>query len=98
MIRFDLPGTSREDVFHAMHMHHTFYVKDPLPWHRLDAKAFAKLDAPVSQILVHEIVDRGADCVLVFVYRQGDARLIASHLTKVLSERMRGPYKIEEAH
>lgn len=97
LIRFDLPGTSREDIFRAFHVHHTHYVKDPLPWHRLDARSFALLEAPVSNALVHEIAERSADCILVFVYRHDEARSIASHLNRVLSERLEGPWHIEEA-
>lgn len=97
LIRFDLPGTSREDVFRTLHAHHTHYVKDPLPWHKLDARALAKLRGPVSNALVHEIAERGADCILVFVYRHDEARSIASHLSKVLAERMEGPWRVEEA-
>ena len=97
LIRFDLPGTSREDVFRALSIHHTHYVKDPLPWHRLDARALGLLEYPVSNTLVHEITERDADCVLVFVYKHDEARSIASHLTKVLSQRIEGPWHIEEA-
>lgn len=97
LIRFDLPGTSREDVFRTLHTYHTYYVKDPLPWHRLDARALALLDGPVSNTLVHEIAERSAACVFVLVYKHDDARSIASHLNKVLSERMDGPWHIEEA-
>lgn len=97
LIRFDLPGTSRDDVFRALSVHRTYYVKDSLPWHRLDARALATLEAPVSNVLVHEIADRGADCIFVFVYRHEEARSIASHLTKVLAPRMDGPWRIEEA-
>jgi len=97
LIRFDLPGTSREDVFRTLHAHRTHYVKDPLPWHRLDARALAMLDGPVSNALVHEIAERDAHCILVFVYKPDEARSIASHLTKVLGARMEGPWRIEEA-
>lgn len=97
MIRFDLPGSSREDVFRTLQAASTHYVKDPLPWHRLDAHAWAALEGPLSNTLVHEIAERDAHCVLVLVYRHAEARAIASHLTKVLSERMQGPWHIEEA-
>ncbi|MGF7054761.1 hypothetical protein GGC47_003965 [Bosea sp. OAE752] len=97
LIRFDLPGTSREDVFRILNVNRTYYVKDSLPWHRLDARALATLDAPVSNVLLHEIADRRADCIFVFVYRHEEARSIASHLTKVLGPRMEGPWRIEEA-
>lgn len=97
LIRFDLPGTSREDVFRTLQVHHTYYVKDPLPWHRLDARALAMLDGPVSNKLVHEIAEQRAACIFVLVYKHDEARSIASHLTKVLSERMVGPWHIEEA-
>lgn len=97
LIRFDLPGTSRDDVFRALSVHRTYYVKDSLPWHRLDARALATSDTPVSSVLVHEIADRGADCIFVLVYRHEEARSIASHLTRVLTQRMDGPWRIEEA-
>jgi hypothetical protein len=97
LIRFDLPGTSREDVFKVLQNQNTYYVKDPLPWHQLDARSLSTMDAPVSNLLVHEIVDRGANCIFVLVYRQAEAISIASHLTKVLSARLSCPWHIEEA-
>lgn len=98
MIRFDLPGTSRDDVFRTMRLYNTFYVSDPLPWHRLDAKAFAMLQGPISSVLFHEIVERKSECVLVFVFRHDESRLIVAHLNKILSEQMRVPYSIVEAY
>lgn len=97
MIRFEIPGTSREDVFRTLRIHQTHYVPDPLPWHRLDARAWALLEAPISSKLVHEIAERSPACVFVFVQKHDEVRSIAAHLTKVLSERMRGPWHIEEA-
>lgn len=96
LIRFDLPGTSREDIFRAMSAQKTHYVKDPLPWHDLDARAWATLDAPVSNALVHEISERKAECVFVLVYRHAEAQSIAVHLNRVLSQRLRTPWRVEE--
>ena len=97
LIRFDLPGMSRHDVLRTLHANHAHYVKDPLPWHRLDARAFATLEGPISNTLIHEIVERHADCVMILVHRSDDSRAIASHLHKVLSQRMSSPWHVEEA-
>lgn len=97
LVRFDLPGTSREDVFHFLRTHRTHYVKDPLPWHRLAARDLIAHTGPISQLMMHEITERGAECILVFVYRREDARSLASHLNRVMAERITGPWHIEEA-
>lgn len=97
LIRFDLPGTSREDIFRAMSAQKTHYVKDPLPWHQLDARTWGTFEAPVSNALLHEISERQAACVFVLVYRAADAHSIAVHLNWVLSTRLKTPWRIEEA-
>lgn len=97
LIRFDLPGTSRDDIFRAMSAQKTHYVKDPLPWHELDARAWATMEGPASNALVHEISERQAECVFVLVHRDADAHSIAVHLNRVLSQRLKTPWRVEEA-
>lgn len=97
LIRFDLPGTSREDIFQCFTIIHTHYARDPLPWHKLEARDLALKAAPVSQVLMHEVTERSAKCVMVFVYRREESKLLAPHLTRVMGERIPGPWRIEEA-
>jgi hypothetical protein len=97
LIRFDLPGTNRKDVFNTFRSLHARYVKDPLPWHQLAVKDLIGSDYPISMSLLHEVAERDANCVMIFVPRQDDRRHVAAHLRRIVPQRLSMPFRIEEA-
>lgn len=97
MIRFDLPGTNRGDIFKTFRYFNAHYVKDPLPWHSLTTRDFGASDNPVSTRLIHEVVERSLSRVMIFVTRPADCRSIAAHLRRIMPERLSVPFHIEEA-
>jgi hypothetical protein len=97
LIRFDFPGTSREHVFSAFRSIRARYVKDPLPWHQLAVKDLIGSDFPVSMSLMHEVAERQAHCVMVFVPHEDNCRHMAAHLRRTVPQRLLTPFHIEEA-
>jgi hypothetical protein len=73
-------------------------VKDPLPWHELEIRDFIGREYPISQILMHEVVEREADCVMVFVPELENARSISSHINRIMAIRADYPWTIEQVN
>jgi hypothetical protein len=96
LIRFDLPGTSREDIFRTFLSQRTHYIRDSLPWSHLDEIQILKSKSPLSNVLMHEIVKKGANCVLVFVYKRKEVYPIARHLNNIISSKVKTPWRIKE--
>ncbi len=96
MIRFDLPGTNRGDIFKTFNYFNAHYVRDPLPWHSLTARDFGASDDPVSTRLIHEVVERSLSRVMIFVTRPVECRSIAAHLRRIMPNRLSVPFHIEE--
>lgn len=96
LIRFDLPGTSRTEIFYYLSSVHTLYVKASLPWHQLQPRDFILDDTPLSQRLNHEIVEREESPILLLASKKDEARYLTAYLHRVLSSRAKRPWKIEQ--
>ena len=79
LIRFDLPGTSRTEIFHHLKNAHTLYVKASLPWHELQPRDFITDGTPLSQRLNHEVVERKDSPVLLFASKKDEARYLTAY-------------------
>lgn len=97
LIRFDLPGTSRSEIFSQFAMLHTLYVKASLPWHTLTPRDFMLETIPLSQRLSHEVVERDDTPVLLLASRKVEVRYLTTFLSRALSAQARSPWKIVEA-
>ena len=98
VIRFDLPGTSREQVLSYLRAINTLYVRDPIPWHNLQRRDFISGDRVISQRLEHETVERKQSPVLLFVPKDEHVRLLTAYLNRVFSKRGEGPWEISAVH
>lgn len=94
VIRFDLPGTSREQVLGYFRAANTLYVRDPLPWHTLQRKDFVAGERVLSQRLEHETVEQKQSPVMLFVPKVEHIGFLASYLNRVFSNRGDGQWKI----
>lgn len=98
VIRFDLPGTSREQVLSYFRAANTLYVRDPLPWHALQRKDFIAGNRVISQRLEHETVERKHSPVMLFVPKDEHAGFLAAYLNRVFSTRGGEPWEILTPH
>jgi hypothetical protein len=98
VIRFDLPGTSREQVLSYFRATRTLYVREPIPWHNLQRKDFIAGDRVISQRLEHETVERNQSPVMIFVPKDEQVGLLTAYLNRVLSKRKEGLWAISAAH
>lgn len=98
VIRFDLPGTSREQVLSYFRATNTIYVRDPIPWHDLQRRDFMSGNRIISQRLEHETVERKQSPVMLFVPKHEHVKFLTSYLNRVFSMRGEGPWEILSAH
>jgi len=95
LIRFDFPGTNRKQIFNYFHACRTHYVRDPLSWGEIDARSMRDIRGAISQVLLHEVIERDVPSVMILVPKSEDARLIASHLNVLLTQRSPTPWILE---
>ncbi|WP_339853682.1 hypothetical protein [Roseovarius nubinhibens] len=98
VIRFDLPGTSREQVLSYFRATHTLYLRDPIPWHNLKRRDFIAGNMVISQRLEHETVERKQSPVLLLVPKDEHVSLLTAYLNRVFSKRREGPWEISALH
>ena len=94
VIRFDLPGTSREHILNYFRATNTLYVRDPIPWHNMKRRDFISGDRVISQRLEHEAVERKQSPVMLFVPKDEHVNLLTAYLNRVFSQRSEGPWVI----
>lgn len=94
VIRFDLPGTSREQVLSYFRATSTLYVREPLPWHILQRRDFVSGGKTISQRLEHETVERKQSPVMLFVPKDEHVRFLTAYLNRVCSNRAEGRWEI----
>lgn len=94
VIRFDLPGTSREQVLSYFRATNTLYVRDPLPWHALQRRDFIAGEKVISQRLEHETVERKQSPVMLFVPKEEHVGFLTAYLNRVFSSRGDGHWEI----
>ena len=94
LIRFDLPGTSREQILNYFRATKTLYVRDPIPWHNMKRRDFISGDRVISQRLEHETIERKQSPVMLFVPKDEHVNLLAAYLNRVFSERSECPWTI----
>lgn len=98
VIRFDLPGTSREQVLSYFRATSTIYVREPLPWHILQRRDFISGDTIISQRLEHETVERKQSPVMLFVPKDEHVSYLTAYLNRVFSHRGKGRWEISAVH
>jgi len=98
VIRFDLPGTSREQVLSYFRATNTLYVRDPVPWHALQRRDFIAGEKVISQRLEHETVERRQSPVMLFVPKEEHVRFLTAYLNRVFSNRGDGYWEITAVH
>lgn len=95
LIRFDLPGTSRAEIFSCFSRVHALYVNDSLPWHELQPRDFMTDGNSLSHRLSHEVIERDNSPIMLLASKVEDARLLASYLHRITSSSMKGAWVIE---
>ena len=98
VMRFDLPGTSREQVLSHFRAISTLYVREPLPWHELQRRDFISGNRTLSQRLEHETVERKQSPIMLFVPKDEHISLVSAYLNRVFSTRGQGRWQISTVH
>ena len=96
-VRFDMPGTNRNQVFSKFKSHNTFYTQANLPWHQLTPADFMLGESEISQRLAHEILERQEANIMLLVPNQQFATYLRTYLNRKLSELFSDNWRIEEA-
>lgn len=97
LIRFDLPGTNRSEIFHRMKLVRTHYVKASLPWHQLSARDFMLGNKQLSDQLDYEIMGGEESPLLLLASKDDDVRNLTSYLNRLLSSHSTSYWQIEFA-
>ena len=97
VIRFDLPGTSRTQVFKRFHSLQTLYIKDSLPWHDMERRDFIAGDVSISHRLRHEVVERDQTPILIFVPKIEHVRYLGSYLNRILAPQSKKTWEVVSA-
>jgi hypothetical protein len=95
LIRFDLPGTSRQDIFNRLNATKTEYIREPLPWHQLGPKNFISDDTQLSHGLYHELIERNDTPVMFLTSKQNDAIYLFTYINRMLATKISYSWKIE---
>lgn len=95
-IRFDLPGTSRAQIFARFTEVQAFYATASIPWHELKASDFMIDRGSLSHRLHHEILERTEHQIMILLPAPNHARYLRSYLNRKLSERAEQDWEIKE--
>lgn len=95
-VRFDLPGTNRDQVFMRFNEAKTFYTQAGLPWHELKPADFMADRTSLSHRLHHEILERAEAVILLLLPSPEHSKYLRSYLNRKLSEKAGHPWRIEE--
>lgn len=97
LIRFDLPGTNRDEVFYNLSHLRSLYVNASVPWHQLRRQDLISNDTSISQRLDHEVVERQDSPLVLLTAKKSELFEIAAYLNRSLSTRSNRAWKIEQA-
>lgn len=86
LVRFDLPGSSRDRIFQCFKASNTLYSTDEISWHQLRARDFLVSDTFVSQRLAYEIFEERIAPIMVMVQKSEHANWLHSHLNRYLAK------------
>jgi hypothetical protein len=95
-IRFDLPGTNRLAIFRLFSKVQTFYTIASLPWHQLEARRLMTENWDLSERLTHEVLERRQSPVMLLVPLTEHAIMLRSYLNRVLNERAKISWCMEQ--
>jgi hypothetical protein len=97
LIRFDLPGASRAEIFNHLKLVNTLYVKDSMQWNRLKAHDLMLSESTLSHRLNHEVVERDDSPILLLASKKDEARYLGAYLNRILSMRAKRPWRVDQA-
>lgn len=84
VLRFDLPGLSREFFFHRLSAHGVHYARAPIAWHQISAYGITT-DTKLPIRLHHEAVERWGGNLILLVSRAEHAMHMHAMLNMALS-------------
>ena len=85
LLRFDLPGTSRNEIFHTLQESKSSYVKATIALHELSYRHFMSGDAAMPDSFLREVTERDNTRIIVMVSKIDDCKSIATYLNIALS-------------
>lgn len=95
VLRFDLPGMSRESFFHRLSARGVHYARAPIAWNDICSYGItARIDLPVR--LYHEAVERWGGNLVLLVSRHEHAAHTHAMLNLALSSHRTQGWSIEQ--
>ena len=94
LLRFDMPGISREGFFDQLRMSCARYVRIPVPWHELGAREFMAGDVSISPELTSALVARKGSKVVLLVSTEQEAVQLSVYINALLSRESSESWKV----
>jgi hypothetical protein len=95
LVRFNLPGMSRESIFKKLSKLSSIYIREPIRWSvtsRSDVMA-GNYEIPVR--IAYELIAMQFGCALVITEKPTESRILATALSRFLSEERDTDWVIE---
>ncbi|WP_454279021.1 hypothetical protein [Sphingomonas sp. Marseille-Q8236] len=94
VLRFNLPGLSRDVFFHMLSARGVHYARVPIGWHSISPKAVTA-GAPLPARLQHEAIERWGGNLVLLVSRNEHALHTQAMLNMALSSHRSRGWRIE---
>lgn len=94
VLRFDMPGLSRDHFFHMLSVRGVHYARAPIGWHHISPRALTANSA-LPQRLHHEAVERWGGNLVLLVSRPEHALHTQAMLNLALSSKREEGWRIE---
>lgn len=95
LVRFDLPGASRDKIFASLRNSHSFYLKAPLNWSQFKVSNFIMDESFLSQQLFHEVLERDTTPIFILTSKPEESVALGSYLNRILSQHEKRPWVVE---
>jgi hypothetical protein len=94
--RFDQYGSDRDTLFSYFRSVGAYYALDSMPWHDLSPRDFMKGDGGLVPRVHDELLVLAPGAVMLFVQKPQHAGMLASYLNRMLSEKAKTSWLIEQ--
>ena len=85
LLRFDMPGISRDVFFEQLRMYSSRYVRIPIAWHKLSQRDFMSGNVCIPAELTREVTADDASTRVLLVTTEQEASELAIFINGVLS-------------
>ena len=94
LVRFDMPGITREVFFEQLRMYSSRYVRIPISWHKLSQRDFMSGNVCIPIELTREVTADDARTRVLLVSTEREASGLAVFINEVLSMEEKESWKV----